>query len=752
MPGDRHGFFRETLRDFSRILAAGAIACLAAVSLWAEDQAPPVDKLADQLTSRDLSVRREAAYQLSQLGVKAKPALPALLKALDDDDKQMWSSVMAAIAAMGPEAKEVVPVLIERVDGRKGKGRRERDVSFGVMRVAYVLSRMGPDAIPPLIAALGENDLGLHLVAARALGSMGPAAHDAAPALIKNLADPQASVRDESAQALGLIGPAAGPALVSALQDSDALRRAGAATALAGMDPAFRDKPAGVEQAAAKESDPTVRAALFAALPKTGVASARCVELILPALTDENDALRHAALNALLSTRAVREAAVAKLVPLLKDGNPAIRERAVHALGRIGTEAIAALPAMVQAARSAPETPAFGEALAELGPKALPVLLDILKKGKPDEGQWVLHVLHNFGPPALPVLTEALKSNDVAMRVAAVGALGDMGRDGAGASTQLFALTKDSDPTVQAAAFRALVAVHADANRLKPLLEEALKSSTPPLRKAAAAGLASLGDTSALGVNGLVDLLDDENAAGRLAAVQALGQLGVKASPAVQPLLARLDDPALQGTILETLGLIGPASEPAVPRLIELAKNRDLRPTVLVVFGKIGRGAGAALPTIYDAIHDSGSDVRASAATALASVEPDEAKALEVIIPLVDRTQSGDVRRAAERALGKFGPAAGPAVPRLITMLDKETERGEVMRALKSIGVHTVPELVAMLAVHDPRVRTFACDSLGTLGPEAKDAAPKLREIMEEDGAVRNSAQAALKKIEPSAQ
>jgi HEAT repeat protein len=653
---------------------------------------------------------------------------------------------------MGPEAKEIVPVLLERVDGRKGKGRRERDVSFGVMRVAYVLSRMGPDAIPPLIAALGENDLGLHLAAARALGSMGPAAHDAVPSLIKNLADPQESVRDETAQALGLIGPAAGPSLISALHDSDALRRAGAAAALTEMDPPFRDKPADVEQAAAKESDPTVKAALFAALPKTGVPPARCVELIAPAVTDENDALRHAALNALLSTRAVRQAAVPKIVPLLKDGNPAIRERAVHALGRIGAEAIGALPAIVEAARSAPDSPAYGEALAELGPKALPVLLDILKKGKPEEGKWVLNVLHHFGPPAIPVLVEALKSNDAGMRVAAVGALGDMGRDGAAASTQLFAFTKDSDPAVQAASFRALVAVHADANRLKPMLEAAVKSAAPPVRKAAAAGLASLGDTSVLGVDGLVDLLDDESPAGRLAAVQALGQMGTKASPAVPALLVHLDDTALQGSVLETLGLIGPASEPAVPRLVEMAKNRELRATTLVVLAKIGRGAGAALPTIYSAIHDSASDVRASATMALAYVEPDQAKALAAIIPMVDKSQSGDVRRAAERALAKLGPAATPAVPRLIAMLDKETERGEVMRTLKSIGVHTVPELVTMLSVHDPRVRTFACDSLGTLGPEAKDAAPKLREVMEEDGAVRDSAKKALKKIDPSVQ
>jgi len=48
-------------------------------------------------------------------------------------------------------------------------------------------------------------------------------------------------------------------------------------------------------------------------------------------------------------------------------------------------------------------------------------------------------------------------------------------------------------------------------------------------------------------------------------------------------------------------------------------------------------------------------------------------------------------------------------------------------------------------------VRTFACDSLGTLAPEAKEAAPKLREIAQQDDAVRASANAALKKIEPAA-
>jgi len=84
-----------------------------------------------------------------------------------------------------------------------------------------------------------------------------------------------------------------------------------------------------------------------------------------------------------------------------------VRERAVRALGRVGPGAVVVLPAMLDAARTADGAPAYADALAEVGPKALPALLDVLQKSKPGEGKWVLLVLHSFGPPAVPVLGEA---------------------------------------------------------------------------------------------------------------------------------------------------------------------------------------------------------------------------------------------------------------------------------------------------------------------------------------------------------
>jgi len=738
---------------FPRALAAGLIASLVGACVLAEDAVSSIDKLTGQLASKDLPTRREAAFQLLHLGAAAKPALPALLKALDDDDKQIWSYAIQAIAVIGPDAQEAIPTLIERMDSRKGGRGRQRDARQGIMRTAYALSRIGAPAIQPLTEALGQTDLTLRLGATRALGGIGPAAHDAIPALIKNLGDSQDPLRDESAQALALMGPEAGSALVAALKDSDARRRAGAANALALMDPPFQAGAKDVEQAATNEKDGAVRIALFGALPKVGVAPDRCVALMLPAVTDENEALRHAALNALLGVPAVRQAAVPKLAALLKDNNPAIRERAARALGRMGPSAADALPTLLQAARTAEGAPAYADALAQIGPKALPALLDILQKNKPEESKWVLRILHSFGPPAVPVLGEALKSNSPEVRVSAANALAEMGHEADAAAKPLFVLIKDSSPAVQAAAFGALVAVHADSGRLKPLLQEALGDKSPEVRRAAAAGMAALGGAAALGVDGLVDLLSDDNPAGRIAAVGALGQLGDKAAPAVKALVSRLDDPVLQSSIIDALGHIGPAAAPAVPRLVEMTKSKkdDQRTSILPVLTGIGPGAKEALPMIYEAVRDSAPDVRASAATALAAVETDNDKAIAVLAPLVRNTESGKVRRVAAHALAKYGPAASAAVPGLITMLEKETERGEAMRALKAIGVKNVPDLLTMLSVSDPRVKTFACESLGSLGPDAKDAAPKLREIAAQDGALRASANAALKKIDPSA-
>lgn len=732
-------------RPLFRALSGSVLAVALHLSAVAEEAPLTIDKLIPMLSSSEREARREAAYQLERQGAAAKPALPALIKAINDEDKQVATSALAALAGLGPQAQEAIPPLIDLMDTGKARGRDRRQL---VARAAFALSRIGPAAVPPLIEAVKKDDIGLRIGGARALGGMGTQARDAVPVLIGVMVDGRDPIREEVIAALGLIAPDAGPALVAALADADARRRSGAALALAQMEPAFRAAAAPVEAQLAKETDDMVRAALYTALPKVGAAPDRCVALLLPGVTSDNDALRHAALNSLLGSRPVRAAALPKLIALLKDNNPTVRERAARAIGRLGPDAASALPALLAATRAAGGAPVYADALAHVGPAALPALLDALQKGKPEESAWILKALRGFGAPAVPVLSEALKHDKPAVRAAAASTLGSMGRDAADAVNPIFVLTEDANPEVQAASLRALVALRADASRLKPLLQTALASQNADVRKAAAAGTAAFGGAAQLGVNGLLDLLDDEDAAGRLAAVQALGQLGAQAAPAVPALAAKLNDPALQSPAMEALGKIGPAAAPAVPRLLEAAQNVDQRASVLPTLTAIGKGATAALPKIYEWLNnDPAGDVRASAATALAAIETDDAKALAALIPLA-HDQSGRMRRAVALGLVRYGPAASAAVPALVRMLPSPNERGEAMRALKVIGVRTVPELKSMLAVNDLRVRTLACESLGALGPAAKEVAPKLHELASQNSEIRPAATAALAKIE----
>jgi HEAT repeat protein len=726
-----------------------AVGWMAVLTASAEVSPASPEKLAEQLGSGDMPARREAAYQLQRLGPAAKPATAALIKALNDDDKQVWSWAIGALTELGPDAKDAIPVLIEGLDGRVQRGRRSRDTRQIAMRSAVALSHIGPAAVPALLEALRQDDAGLRAGAARALGLLGKDARDAVPILIGQLTDGRDPVRDEIIAALGLIGSEAGPALSAALADAEARRRAGAAVALSQIAPPYNAAGIAVEEALRQEKDPLARSALMETLPRLGLDPSRSLAFLIPAAVGEDDASRHSALNAVLGSRALRPAAMTRLTDLLKDSNPAVRERAARALGRFGEEAAPALPALMEATRTAGGAPAFADALAQTGPMALPLLLKALEAGNPDESAWILRALRGFGAPAVPKLSEALKHDKPAIRAAAVSTLGAMGRDAADAVGPLFSLAEDPSPEVQAAALRALVAQHADSGRLKPLLKTALASVHADVRKAAAAGTAAYGGAAQLGVQGLLDLLADDDAAGRIAAVQAFAQLGPQAAPAVEPMAAHLGDPALQPFIMEALGKIGPDAAPAVPRLIELAKSTDQRASVLPALTKIGPAASAALPLIYGCLNDSAGDVRASAALAIAAVESDQAKALGILIPLAG-DQSGRMRRAVTGALVKYGAAARPAVPALIRMLPTEAERSEALRALKAIGVDSVPDLKKMLEIKDAKIRAVACDLIGAMGPAASEMAPQLRELLGQDAALKAPITAALAKIEPA--
>jgi HEAT repeat protein len=108
----------------------------------------------------------------------------------------------------------------------------------------------------------------------------------------------------------------------------------------------------------------------------------------------------------------------------------------------------------------------------------------------------------------------------------------------------------------------------------------------------------------------------------------------------------------------------------------------------------------------------------------------------------------------AADALGHMGPAAEDAVPDLVQLLSvsNETVRSHAGKALADLGVVAVPSLILALKQPEPAVRVAAAETLGNIGPAAKEAIPALATLLgDEDQEVSRYAASALGRIGPAA-
>lgn len=708
-----------------RAVLRGIAAIFTSATLVLAEEAPSIDKLVEQLSARDLTTRRDAAYQLGKLGTAAKPALPALIKAVSDPDKQVWSLSLGALANLGPDAAEALPALIENLDSRRNRGGRERDRRQLLMRSAFVISRIGPVAIPRLIEALKSGDAVTRAGSARALGSMGPAANAAIPVLVANLPHGDADERRETIDALGLIGRDAAPALGEALGSSDASVRAGAALALAQIGQEAKGVASKVADAAAKEGNPAARAALLSAVGKTGVEPARAAELLVAGVKDDNEEVRHGAINAVFLLRSASDRLVPALTMLLRDANPVLSERAAAVLGRLGPAAHASVPALLEVARRrSPMPQACLDALGQMGPSVVPVVLKAIAGENPDAltpGHWSVKCLEKIGGESVTPLAAALGDASAGVRLVAARALGQLGPAAAPAMNALLGAAGDDDPRVRAAILTALVATRTRMLAAASRIESALKDSSPVVRTAAAKLVPELGDHARALAPALLAALGDADAGVRAAVVESLSSVGAAAEPAIDGLLKILP-----------------------------GANAETRARVLAVFAGIGASAKAALPAVQESLKDKDPGVRAAAVTAFGKIAESKER-LPVLLAALDDSAK-PVRQAGAAQVAALGDKAREATGKLTPLLQREDERDFAFDALKQISPKSVPDLIAMLGDRDLAVKSFACRRLASLGPEARDAIPTLEAILQsrEREELKRVVVETLKRIKPN--
>lgn len=334
-------------------------------------------------------------------------------------------------------------------------------------------------------------------------------------------------------------GRRAVPGLLAIVQDGEVewfTRRQAALTLGRIGRPAKAAVPVLVGFLAADDCDETTLAWACKALALFGSEAASATPVLIHIAGDVKrpTVQRAAALEALAMIGTADGRVVPVLIELLSESgsdSAAIRGMTADALALIGPAAAPAIPALMRAAGDADEL-VRGKTLAALGAMrqhaepALPLLLEALAV---DESAAVRdaagEALAAIGPAALPFLLKFLEEADAELRGRAASTLGRMGRQAVAAIRPLHTALGDSDPAVRLSAAEAVWRISSDAEAVLPVLLAGLTAEEREVRMRAYRLLVGMGPAAAPATPQLQKLAGDPRPSVRTAAVNALREL-----------------------------------------------------------------------------------------------------------------------------------------------------------------------------------------------------------------------------------
>ncbi|MHB8524361.1 MAG: HEAT repeat domain-containing protein [Limisphaerales bacterium] len=154
-----------------------------------------------------------AAQALGRIGSEAKACVADLVTCLrKDPSAEVRAQAAQALGRLGQPARLAVPALIEALKSKHGLTRY-----YAIESIWKIAPDQVPVAMPALVSTFtneqsfwpADRDSPSQEMLFSLLGKMGPSAHDAAPLLFTGLASSNANVSGFAARALKKIDPAA---------------------------------------------------------------------------------------------------------------------------------------------------------------------------------------------------------------------------------------------------------------------------------------------------------------------------------------------------------------------------------------------------------------------------------------------------------------------------------------------------------------------------------------------------------------
>lgn len=625
----------------------------------------------------------------------------------------------AARAAGDPGMVEVlVELLKDKANAGAGKTHPNQATS-NREAAALALQKAGPPGVaaltakgfPILAGGLADPDAAVREHTAHTLGRLGPLAKPLSPAVQKLVADPDPKVREAAADAVREIGITDPAGLAALMTNPDVTVRRAAARLLGALEE-IPPAAVGPLTAALADDDATVRVAAASAISLAGPAAgadaaaklAAAIEKTYPAEYDPAEGwIEGAELAYWEALVQIGEPAAAALAGLLGHSNTLVRYLAASALAEIGEPAAAAAAALRNH------------------------MLDEKEDGSVRvEAACALCRIGRHVPEAVKLVEAALDGRGARYAVAAVPRMGP-----AGAKLVPAALAKlaDDDPYARLAAVRM-------AGRLDP-------------------------ETAAKAVPALAKLVDDDQPVIRRQMALVLAKLGPAAAPAAAALgrvLLGETDGAVQEEYVGALIAMGPGAKPAAAVLVRMFDNTDVPLNLRLQALVAAAAADPANPTVVSVVVKAASDkdeyARAAAAAALGKLDPLTPEAVAALVKLAKTDSRHVARAAAVRALAEAGPRAKSARPDLDALA---TTGAPGVRLWAKVAVAAVdgnvqaaaPAVRAGLADPDAQVRQAAAEALAVLGPTPADVPPLVTMLRDANG--REAAIRALGRVGPAA-
>ncbi|MDD1651399.1 MAG: HEAT repeat domain-containing protein, partial [Methylococcaceae bacterium] len=476
------------------------------------------------LRERHIQVRAGIVACLAQWGEAAKPAIPSLLQIVEkDENSQVRLLARRALQQMAPDALAKLDTeLKSRPAPAEPDVQAKAKTNYEGMPLDYWIEKFGESNIPneifgrsprsgPLQAirsfapsvvvpaltnALGSEKQHVRAGAAELLGTYGAEAGSAIPVLCRALGNDSWETRRRASDSLVIISKALGvvpTALRTILDNGTPDNRIYAARTLAQLEPTNEVVPRAIAEAlrqlrandrgwASPDLYDEAARALVNLGPRAKVAVPELL-LSLPVFMNFMDFQQ--VTNA---TRIIAQTGVdSNMVPVL--------------LG-----VLRSLPS--QGAFTDPKTAAIeGLVIRDIGPPAIPILIDELKKNSPTNRMGYypgqrrpeMNLLVGFGATAVPAMTELLQQPEERFS-----------RDALSVIQQIGPAAKEAVPALGAL----------------------LKSGSPSLQRRALAALAAIGPASQAAIPAITPLLSDPNPQTRSSATNALMRIRVEGRPA----------------------------------------------------------------------------------------------------------------------------------------------------------------------------------------------------------------------------